>query len=329
MSLSISESALRRHRHTISTHHNIDPIYHTSQRHQNAYHGRYLDPKTKYRSVSPGLGQKYQTQSSTGSIEKPWELDSTPLVKQQRLPLSTYLKYAGAGVNMSGFFSSEAERALMGEEDEARRLFYSQQYQQGLQMSASQQHYGLQSPCISVDQTGAAPSYEDQDTHWGATNQLQGVDYLHSDSSQAGPSDWTSLHTGETHSTAGSLSAGEGYPNSRSPSPNPSDLANYGIQNEDRHTWRCAYPGCASKAIFVRGCDLRKHYRRHSKNFFCRHEGCPQATEGGFSSKKDRARHEAKHNPGVPCEAAGCDRVFSRQDNMKDHVRRIHKSASC
>jgi len=114
-------------------------------------------------------------------------------------------------------------------------------------------------------------------------------------------------------------------------------------------TWRCAYPGCTSRALFTRGCDLRKHFNRHSKHLFCRVEGCPQSEAyaladsnshrgsasggGGFSSKKDRARHEAKHNPGIRCEWRGpegeeCGRVFSRMDNMKDHVRRIHRKAS-
>ncbi|EXJ81614.1 hypothetical protein A1O1_07679 [Capronia coronata CBS 617.96] len=111
-------------------------------------------------------------------------------------------------------------------------------------------------------------------------------------------------------------------------------------------SWRCAYPGCTSRATFQRGCDLRKHYNRHSKHLFCRVEGCPQSEAaaaaraqsndqpltGGFSSKKDRARHEAKHNPGIRCEWRGpdgeeCTRVFSRMDNMKDHVRRIHNKA--
>jgi hypothetical protein len=108
-------------------------------------------------------------------------------------------------------------------------------------------------------------------------------------------------------------------------------------------SWRCAYPGCTSRATFTRGCDLRKHYNRHSKHLFCRVDGCLQSEAaaaarakstdqpltGGFSSKKDRARHEAKHNPGIKCEWRGvdgeeCGRVFSRMDNMKDHVRRIH-----
>ena len=100
-------------------------------------------------------------------------------------------------------------------------------------------------------------------------------------------------------------------------------LHQYGISSSSG-TWRCAHPGCTSRTIFTRGCDLRKHYRRHSKHLFCRREGCPQATEGGFSSKKDRARHEAKHNPVIMCEWEGCRRVFSRGDNMRDHVKRIH-----
>lgn len=111
---------------------------------------------------------------------------------------------------------------------------------------------------------------------------------------------------------------------------NASDLRNYGIPTGDGN-WRCAYPGCSSQASFRRGCDLRKHYNRHRKYLFCRYEGCPQSaqnalsSQNGFSSKKDRARHEAKHNPGVICEWEGCGKVFSRVDNMKDHVRRIHR----
>ena len=102
---------------------------------------------------------------------------------------------------------------------------------------------------------------------------------------------------------------------SRSVSPNPSAIADYGYKNADG-SWSCAWPGCTSRSRFTRACDLRKHYKRHSKSLFCRHEGCPQSTEGGFSSKKDRARHEAKHNPMITCEWDNCGRLFSRVDNM-------------
>ncbi|KAL0260186.1 hypothetical protein SLS55_005932 [Diplodia seriata] len=119
--------------------------------------------------------------------------------------------------------------------------------------------------------------------------------------------------------------------------------------------WRCGFPGCASQVLFTRGCDLHKHYRRHSQRFYCRVDGCPRSSaaagssaaaldrgggggDGGgptrrrwwFASKKDRDRHEAKHSPRIRCSWQGaggdrCERVFSRLDNMKDHVRRVHR----
>ncbi|CAF9932647.1 MAG: hypothetical protein GOMPHAMPRED_006630 [Gomphillus americanus] len=115
------------------------------------------------------------------------------------------------------------------------------------------------------------------------------------------------------------------HPPSRQQSPGQQsspDLSDCGYLNPETRTWTCAYPSCSSKAIFNRPCDLRKHFNRHSKNYFCRHEGCSQTQEGGFSSKKDRARHESKHNPGVDCEWDGCERVFSRVDNMRNHMAR-------
>jgi len=108
--------------------------------------------------------------------------------------------------------------------------------------------------------------------------------------------------------------------NSRASSPGNTDLKTYGYQNHPSGTWSCAYPGCTSKAVFTRGCDLRKHHKRHAKSFFCRHPNCTQSSGGGFSNKKDLARHQAKHNPTIYCEWHGCERVFSRLDNM---VRKI------
>jgi len=107
---------------------------------------------------------------------------------------------------------------------------------------------------------------------------------------------------------------------SRASSPGNTDLKTYGYQNHPSGTWSCAYPGCTSKAVFTRGCDLRKHHKRHTKSFFCRYPNCTQSSGGGFSSKKDLARHEAKHNPTVVCEWHGCERVFSRVDNMVRNI---------
>ena len=121
-----------------------------------------------------------------------------------------------------------------------------------------------------------------------------------------------------TSSFASNASSGRSYSHSdvsRSGSPSASEMARWGRRTESG-TWRCAYPGCTSRSTFNRGCDLRKHYKRHTKSLFCRHDGCPQATDGGFSSKKDRARHEAKHDPQIVCEWEDCNRLFSRMDNM-------------
>lgn len=114
-----------------------------------------------------------------------------------------------------------------------------------------------------------------------------------------------------------------------SPAPlqQPNDISYYGTPT-GAGTWRCSYPGCSSKTVFHRGCDLRKHYKRHGRHFFCRHPGCPKSTSGGFSSRKDRGRHEAKHNPSINCGWEGCTRIFSRMDNMRDHVRRVHHKKS-
>lgn len=135
-----------------------------------------------------------------------------------------------------------------------------------------------------------------------------------------------------SHSASSSIGLGlsSNAPSERSPpslsrslSPSSPDLRAYGFPNRNG-TWSCAYPGCTSRAVFTRGCDLRKHHKRHTKSFFCRHADCPQSAGGGFSSKKDLARHEAKHNPGVLCDWDGCDRVFSRVDNMVSNVCLCH-----
>ncbi|KFA52460.1 hypothetical protein S40293_10288 [Stachybotrys chartarum IBT 40293] len=100
---------------------------------------------------------------------------------------------------------------------------------------------------------------------------------------------------------------------------------------------RCTFQNCQSTTIFTTGRDFRRHYLQHIKRFFCRHKNCPQSTsdpEGantkGFATHKDRARHEARHNPAIKCPGHNrngrqCTRIFSRIDNMKDHYRRIHE----
>ncbi|MCJ1227421.1 hypothetical protein MMC12_004076 [Toensbergia leucococca] len=207
---------------------------------------------------------------------------------------------------MSDFLSSQAERALMGDEAEAHRIF------QDIPSSTT--------PATSHAHMPLSPA------QWNLTTRPHG-DIV----AEAGRAFRQSLqpaarmwHSSPSQSLTNLC---QDPARSRSTSPNVADLQNFGILNTDGSSWRCAYPGCASQVIFTRGSDLRKHFRRHSKSLFCRHEGCPQSTEGGFSTKKDRDRHEAKHAPMVPCDYEGCERIFSRVDNMKDHVRRMHRKA--
>ncbi|KAJ5181660.1 hypothetical protein N7449_011807 [Penicillium cf. viridicatum] len=103
----------------------------------------------------------------------------------------------------------------------------------------------------------------------------------------------------------------------------------------------CPFPGCKSTLRFTGTREFRRHYKQHFKRFFCRYLHCPQtgpdlgarqpSNKRGFATRKDRARHEAKHDPSIQCPCLDergeqCPRMFSRFDNMRDHVRRIHRN---
>lgn len=95
---------------------------------------------------------------------------------------------------------------------------------------------------------------------------------------------------------------------------------------------QCPHPGCQSKVLYTRKCDLEKHYRFHFRKYFCRIPGCALCEMnsltvsgsgyGGFSTKKDRDRHEKSHFPALTCEY--CGKLFSRRDNLRDHWRKRH-----
>lgn len=298
--------------------------------------------------------------------------------------------------DMSGFLSSEAEMALLGEEEEAQRLFHRAMmeeqeqarrlYHQGQRIPETSTRtliiHPLRNTRGQVLSAPLTPARTDSGSHYPPTSRSN-VPYINqtpwssamspstmaaypqmqptptlpsspyvlpsSPQSTAWPNQsWSALHPEGFQAPRSRAASGSDI--SRSSSPNPAELHNFGYPLPDgcvycslihisegqdlltfplnRRSWRCAHPGCTSPAVFTRGCDLRKHFRRHTKSLFCRHEDCPQSTEGGFSSKKDRDRHEAKHRPGVPCQWEGCERLFSRVDNMKDHMRRIHRKSS-
>ncbi len=263
----------------------------------------YMFPSNALASSTPTHHPK---QTTTKSSVRPLPRRCTDPSSTSKVPRRSRVR-----PNMSGFLSSEAERALQGEEEEARRLFlqdsgsYPPTTYTGMPYLPSQHwapEFGPVSAGIPLQSSShgltAPPNYPTDP--WSNSS-------------------WSTLRPD-------AFDDGTSSQPSRSSSPgNPADLQNFGFPLSDGRSWRCAYPGCTSQAVFTRGCDLRKHFRRHTKSLFCRFEGCPQTTQPGFSSKKDRDRHEAKHAPGVSCEWEGCERLFSRVDNMKDHVRRIHR----
>ncbi|KAL0944556.1 C2H2 transcription factor [Colletotrichum truncatum] len=103
----------------------------------------------------------------------------------------------------------------------------------------------------------------------------------------------------------------------------PTDLHKMGYVDVAGN-WRCRYTGCSSSRVFLRACDLRKHFRGHAKYFFCTEKRC-QRTGVGFATRKDFQRHMGSHKPTVRCLHPDCDRIFSRKDNMREHYKKIHQ----
>ena len=211
---------------------------------------------------------------------------------------------------MSTFLSREAEEALSAQEAEERSTLYRTTADESyLADRASRSPYQQQwttalHPSMRAAQSQPSPyafSTSAQYVSWPPSdpNALARRQYTTTSVPHVVPSSPYSSDQYWSNATWPTLPSDdvEVPSTSRSGSPNPADLHNFGLPLPDGRSWRCAYPNCTSQARFTRGCDLRKHYRRHTKSLFCRHEECPQSREGGFSSRKDRDRHESKVPP--------------------------------
>src|SRR5690606_11685599 len=91
----------------------------------------------------------------------------------------------------------------------------------------------------------------------------------------------------------------------------------------------CDFPNCPRTAPFSRPCDLNKYRKTHEKNHICTMNlpsGGP--CEQRFATSKDLKRHQNSGAHGAQgdyeCPHCGCRK--SRLDNLKDHMRRKHKS---
>lgn len=239
---------------------------------------------------------------------------------------------------MSGFLSREAEAVLSAQEAEARHNFYrATAHDSRLAERASGSPYQQQwttalHPAMTSAQLQTSPHVFSTPAQYVSGPSLNPNAFARGQYAPSAPHvvpsspysseqhwpniPWPTLHPEEVEVSS----------DSRSASPNPADLHNFGFPLPDGRSWRCAYPSCTSQAAFTRGCDLRKHYRRHTKSLFCRHEDCPQSREGGFSSRKDRDRHESKVLPVHSC----CmiylaDQLHQAQARCSVHAQRMRK----
>ncbi|KAL7270648.1 hypothetical protein RUND412_006637 [Rhizina undulata] len=114
----------------------------------------------------------------------------------------------------------------------------------------------------------------------------------------------------------------------------PSSPGSSSKQHEHLDASKPARPGkrkasslCSCGKEFKRRCDLTKHRQRYDRKFACPHENC-RYHKKRWATQKDLERHiSSVHTDPVRhimCGVAGCSKTCSRQDNMRDHMKRKH-----
>ncbi|KAK3994696.1 hypothetical protein QBC44DRAFT_305928 [Cladorrhinum sp. PSN332] len=96
----------------------------------------------------------------------------------------------------------------------------------------------------------------------------------------------------------------------------------------------CTWPGCAEELKeFGRKCEWNKHMDKHDRPYKCEAEGCEKLP--GFTYSGGLLRHEREvhgkhggpknsfHCPHINCKRHS-GRGFSRQENLNEHLRRVH-----
>ncbi|KAH8590241.1 hypothetical protein B0O99DRAFT_599110 [Bisporella sp. PMI_857] len=125
------------------------------------------------------------------------------------------------------------------------------------------------------------------------------------------------------------------------PSPGRSKLQSMGFAKPERRPTKgdngryiCTFEGCQEEIReFGRKCEWSKHMDKHDRPYKCQHEGCGKLP--GFTYSGGLLRHErevhGKH--GGPRKQLNCPHInckrhsgkgFSRQENLNEHLRRVH-----
>lgn len=259
---------------------------------------------------------------------------------------------------MSGLFSREAEEVLSAQEaedrrshyqtiahdpcftDHASRAPYQQQWTTALHPAMASTH---SQPSPYVFSTPAQympwPSLDPNPVTGGqytppAPHVIPPSPYSSDQHWSNGP--WPTLHPEDAVVPS----------NSRSVSPNPADLHNFGLPSQMAKAGVVLIqlvplkPNSRGVAIYVSIIGVIPNlFSAATKTVLNqRRADSRQAKIGtGMNQKYSPLIRVArscpltsrmKHKPGVPCTNDECERIFSRVDNMKDHVRRIHRKPS-
>ncbi|KAI9643834.1 hypothetical protein NHQ30_007185 [Ciborinia camelliae] len=96
----------------------------------------------------------------------------------------------------------------------------------------------------------------------------------------------------------------------------------------------CSWPGCTEETKdFVRKCEWSKHMDKHDRPYRCKETGCeklPGFTYSGGLLRHEREVHGKHGGPKkqLNCPHPNCKRHtgkgFSRQENLNEHLRRVH-----
>lgn len=126
---------------------------------------------------------------------------------------------------------------------------------------------------------------------------------------------------------------GDSSPSRSKPIPKPDREVTKGEDGK----FICTWPGCTEDVrVFSRKCEWSKHMDKHDRPYKCPAEGCEKLPGFTYSGGLLRHQREVHNLHGGPrkqlnCPHPNCKRFsgkgFSRQENLNEHLRRVHTDA--
>ena len=228
-----------------------------------------------------------------------------------------------ASVNSPGYPLIPDEHATVGMQPSSHVLPYGGVLYSGISVSDESVH-GENTYGINPSQFPIAP-YQDTifgfGTHSFEDPALANINISESPLSQASEGDYHIVSSTTPFAQSEGLPTPALSPDCNSPSPSSSPL----------QLGFALYPHSCSEchSVFRRRCDLTKHFKTvHLKDFPCK--WCPKK----FSASRDLRRHidgvhlRKKDHFCELCAQQGVEKKLSRADNLKVHLRKVHKLGS-